>query len=176
MLARTRVRPAALASAFRQGVQTIDPDLPVWLGPFPLAERLAATYAFTGVVSALFAVFAGIALLLAMIGLSAVVGHFVSQRTQEIGIRVAMGARAHDIAALVFAQGLLPVITGSIAGLAGALVVNRLLSDELVNVTSADPLTFIFAIVVLLLGAGLGCALPVRHAMAVDPKIGRAHV
>ncbi|HWF87139.1 MAG TPA: ABC transporter permease, partial [Vicinamibacterales bacterium] len=175
VLARTRVRPAALASAFRHGVQTIDPDLPVWLGPLPLAERLAATYAFTGVVSVLFAVFAGIALLLAMIGLSAVVGHFVSQRTQEIGIRVAMGARAHDIAALVFAQGLLPVITGSIAGLAGAFVVNRLLSDELVNVTPADPLTFIFAIVVLLLGAGLGCILPARHAMAVDPIIALRH-
>jgi putative ABC transport system permease protein len=175
VLARTRVPPAPLASAFRQEVQALDPNLAVWLGPFPLTERLAATYAFTAVISTLFAIFAGIALLLAMVGLYAVVAHLVSRRTQEIGIRVAMGARAYDIGALVFEVGMVPAIAGSIVGLVGAAVVNRLLSDELVNVASADPLTFLIAIAVLLLAAGLGCALPARRAMAVDPVMALRH-
>ena len=101
------VPPGSLANAFRREVQALDSDLPVY-GPFVLTERLERFWdsRFYG---ALFLIFAAIALLLASIGLYTVVAHSVSQRTQEIGIRMAVGATARDILKLVFVQGMLPL-------------------------------------------------------------------
>jgi predicted permease len=175
VMARTGVQPAAVATEFRREVQAIDSALPVALGPFPLAERMAGGYQYRGVVSLLFLVFAATAVLLAAIGLYAVIAFAVSRRTQEIGIRIAIGASARDIRRLVFRQGALPLCAGLIAGLTAAAAVNRLLESQLVQVSPADPATLAAATAVLAIAAALGCWLPVRTAMRVDPLTALRH-
>jgi putative ABC transport system permease protein len=178
LVARTRVNPARLAPAFRGEIQAIDSGLIIYSGlgsiegPKPLTESLALNdYWSKGVNAALFLVFATVALLLAAVGLYAVVAHSVSQRTQEIGIRMAVGANACHILKLVFVQGMLPLGFGLILGLAGAVVVTRVLRSELVQVSPADPVTLVVACVVLVLCAGLGCWIPARRALRVDPVV-----
>ena len=108
---------------------------------------------------------------MASIGLYTVIAHSVSQRTQEIGIRIAIGATARDILKLVFAQGMLPLAIGLTIGLAASLAVNRLLQSMLVQVSPADPITLAVVSAVLVLSAALGCLIPARRAMRVDPLV-----
>ncbi len=175
IMARTRVRPGGLAAELRREVRALDPDLPVWLGPFSLDERLALTYRSSGLSGALFAVFAAVALLLAAVGLYAVIAYSVSRRTQEIGVRMAIGGTRRDILRLVYKQGMRPLAIGLGIGLAGSFAVNRVLESQLVQVSPADPLTLVVASVVLIFAAGLGCSLPARRAMRVDPVIALRH-
>jgi predicted permease len=173
VIARTGVPPGSLATAFRREIQSLDPDLPMY-GPFALSnDRIVYTdNAFYG---ALFLIFAAIALLLASVGLYAVIAHSVGQRTQEIGIRMAIGATARDILKLVFIQGMLPLGIGLTVGLAASLAVNQVLKSELVNVSPADPITLIVASASLILSATLGCLIPARRAMRVDPVVALRH-
>jgi putative ABC transport system permease protein len=173
VLLRTRTPPVGLATAVRREVQALDPDLPLY-GPLALAGRLEQYWdsRFYGV---LFLIFAAIALLLASVGLYTVVAHSVSRRTQEIGVRMAMGATAHDILHLVFRQGMLPLGIGLALGLAGSLAVNRVLKAELVQVSPSDPITLIVASAVLILAALLGCLIPARRAVHVDPVAALRH-
>ena len=168
--ARTRVSPTGLASAFRRELRSLDENLPAY-DLRTLASRIAKNRLEVGAISVLLTIFAGIALVMAFVGLYAVVAHMVSQRTQEIGIRMAMGAAPRDILRLVFAQGLLPAALGLAVGLAAALGVTRVLRMALVGVSANDPATF--AGVILVLGAAcvLGCAIPARRAVRVDPVI-----
>ena len=173
VLARTQIPPANLATAFRRQVLALDPDLPLY-GPFALIERLEAFWdsRFYGM---LFLIFAAIALLLASIGLYTVVAHAVSQRTQEIGVRMAVGASARDILRLVLRQGMLPLAIGLAIGLAGSLAVNQLLKSVLVEVSPADPAALAVASAALILSAALGCLIPARRAMRVDPVVALRH-
>jgi putative ABC transport system permease protein len=173
VFARTRVPPGSLATAFRREVQTLDADLPIY-GPFAMAERLEVYWnsRFYGV---LFLMFAAIALLLASIGMYTVIGHSVSQRTQEIGIRIAIGATARDIRKLVLTQGMLPLGIGLTIGLAASFAVNRVLRAELVQVSPADPIALVVASAALVLSAALGCLIPARRAMRVDPVVALRH-
>jgi putative ABC transport system permease protein len=173
VLARTRVPPASLGTAFRREVQAVDSDLPIY-GPFALAERLEVNgnSRFYG---ALFLIFAAVALLLASVGLYAVLAHAVSQRTPEIGIRMAIGATADDIRRLVLRQGMIPLGVGLILGLAASFAVNRVLEAELVQVSPADPITLAVSSAVLVLSATLGCLVPARRAMRVDPVVALRH-
>jgi ABC-type antimicrobial peptide transport system permease subunit len=123
----------------------------------------------------LFLIFAAIALLLASIGLYTVVAHSVGQRTQEIGVRMAIGAEARDILALVCRQGLLPVGLGLTVGLAASLAVNRVLASALVQVSPADPVSLAVATGALVAAATLGCLVPARRAMRVDPIAALRH-
>jgi ABC-type antimicrobial peptide transport system permease subunit len=116
-------------------------------------------------------VFALIALVLATVGLYAVVAHSVGQRTKEIGIRMAIGAAANDIRAMVLREGMLPVGVGLLIGLVLSLGVNRLLQSQLVSVSPHDPLTLSAATVVLILVALVGCQIPARRAIRVDPVV-----
>jgi putative ABC transport system permease protein len=170
---RTRIPPDRLASAFRREVQRLDAELPVY-GPFTLVERLEMFWdsRFYGV---LFAIFASIALLLASLGLYSVIAHSVGLRTQEIGIRMAIGASRRDVVALVFAQGMMPLAIGLTVGLAASLAVNQLLASLLIQVSPADPVTLIAASALLLLSAALGCLIPARRAMRVDPVVALRH-
>ena len=170
---RTRVPPASLATGFRREVAALDPALPMY-GPFPLAEHLE-TYWDSRFYGMLFLIFAAIALLLASIGLYTVIAHSVSRRTQEIGVRMAIGATPRDIRWLVFRQGMLPLGIGLIIGLAASLAVNRLLRSELIQVSPADPVTLLVASGVLILAAMLGCIIPARRAMRVDPVVALRH-
>jgi putative ABC transport system permease protein len=179
VLARTHVPPENLATAFRQDIEAIDPDLLAGPGndaiTSPLDELLKNNYRSNSVNGMLFLIFAAIALLLASVGLYAVVAHFVSQRTQEIGIRTAMGATARDILALVMKQGMLPVGLGLLLGLAAALGITPILKSQLVNVSPTDPTSLIVAAATLIVFATLGCWIPARRALRVDPVIALRH-
>jgi putative ABC transport system permease protein len=174
VIARTRVPPATLATAFRREIQALDSDLPMF-GPFTLDERLRGNYWSSGLYGVLFLIFAAIALLLASIGLYAVISHSVNQRTQEIGIRMAIGGTAGDIFKLVFAQGMLPMATGLTVGLVASFAANRILKSALVQVSPSDPITLIAASVVLVSSAALGCWIPARRAIHVDPVVALRH-
>ena len=166
---RTSVPPAGLTTAFRQAVQAVDPGLPLY-GPMAISERMERFWdsRFYG---SLFLIFAAIALLLASIGLYTVIAHSVSQRTQEIGVRIAIGGTPRDILKLVFRQGMLPLAIGLTVGLAASFAVNRLLQSMLVQVSPADPITLVVASAVLILAGTLGCLIPARRAMRVDPVV-----
>jgi ABC-type antimicrobial peptide transport system permease subunit len=132
---------------------------------------MSRNYQFKAFTTTLFLLFAAIALLLASIGLHAVVAYSVSRRTQEMGIRLAIGATAGDILKLVMRQGLLPLAIGLAIGLVGSLGVNRLLQSQLVAVSPGDPLTYVIATAVLAAAAALGCWIPARRAMSLDPLV-----
>jgi putative ABC transport system permease protein len=174
VIARTRIPPASLSTAFRRSVLALDSGLPI-LGPLTLDERLQENYWTSGLDGALFLIFATIALLLAAVGLYAVIAHSVSQRTQEIGIRMAVGGTARDILKLVFRQGMLPLGIGLTIGLGASVAVTPILKSALVGVSPADPLTLVVASIVLILAAMLGCLIPARHAMRVDPLVALRH-
>ena len=170
LIARTRVPPATLAAAFRREVQNLDEDLPLF-DVRSLESRIAQNRLETGIIGAMFTIFAAIALVLASVGLYAVIAHSVSQRTREIGIRMAMGGSPPDIIRMVFAQGLRPLAFGLLLGLPAAFGLTRLLRSELVGVSPSDPLTFGGVIAVLITAGVLGCAIPSRRAIRVDPVI-----
>jgi putative ABC transport system permease protein len=139
------------------------------------ADRMDLEHAEIGKYAAVAPIFALIALLLAAIGLYAVIAHSMSQRTKEIGVRMAIGAAAEDIRRMVFSDGMLPVTIGMILGLAASLAVNRILQSQLVGVSPYDPVTMAGAPVVLILVALLACQVPARRAMNVDPAVALRH-
>ncbi|HSB12454.1 MAG TPA: ABC transporter permease [Blastocatellia bacterium] len=162
--------PSRLASAVRGEVGAIDKMLPIFnLKPMErvISERMSPKRLVTMMMLA----FSTLALLLAAVGMYAVMSYAVSQRTHEIGIRMALGASRADIFKLVITQGLALTLTGIVIGLAGAFGVTRALSGLLYGVTSTDPLTYIGLSVVLALVALLACYVPTRKATRVDPMI-----
>ena len=170
IMMRTRVPPATLGHAIRQEVQALDEDLAV-----PSLRTLEESLWFRNwrhrVFGSMFAIFAAIALLLASVGLYAVVAHSVSRRTREIGVRMALGAMTGDILRIVFTQGILQITVGLSIGLAAAFALTRVLEAILVGVTPADPLTFASVALVLIAAGALGCAIPARRAIRVDPVV-----
>jgi putative ABC transport system permease protein len=120
-------------------------------------------------------VFAAIALLLAAIGLTAVIAHSVTQRTKEIGVRMAIGAAARDISRMILREGMSPVVIGMMLGLAASLAVNRILQSQLIGVTPYDPVTMAGASALLILVALAACQIPARRAMRVDPVVALRH-
>jgi len=123
----------------------------------------------------MFAIFAAIALLLASVGLYAVVAHTVSQRTHEIGVRIALGATHGSVMRMIFAQGLRPIALGLALGLAGAFAITRVLAFLLSGISPTDPATFAMVTLALAGAAFIGCAIPARRAMRVDPLVALRH-
>ena len=126
---------------------------------------------FQRAIGVLFLIFGGVALLVASVGLYAAMAHAVSQRTQEIGIRMAVGATGNNIHRLVFGQGLRQLAIGLAIGLGGALAITRILKSVLVQVSPSDPTTFGAAALLLSAAAVFGCLVPARRAMRVDPVV-----
>ena len=119
--------------------------------------------------SLLLGLFAALALLLACVGLYGVISYAVVQRTHEIGVRMALGAKPVDVLRLVIRQGMGLTIVGLIVGVAAGSVVTRVLSDMLYGVSARDPLTFVGVPVLLLVVAFLACYIPARRATRIDP-------
>ncbi len=174
VLARTAIPPGNLVEPFRRAVESLDRNLPAQ-DVMSLENHIAQQRLDAAVFGKLFTFFAAIALVLAWVGLYAVVAHAVSQRTQEIGIRVAMGGTRRHIFSLVVKQGMRQVFGGFAVGLPLALLVTRGLSRGLVGVSPADPATYAGVALVLALAGLLGCAIPARKAIRVDPLAALRH-
>ena len=174
---RTRASASAAAPAVRAQVQALDPnvilqDLGTLEDSFAFdRDRMDIDHAELGKHAAVAPVLAVIALLLAAIGLYAVIAHSVTQRTKEIGVRLAIGAAAVDIRWMLRREGMRPVMLGLIAGVAMSLGVNRLLRSQLVGVSPYDPVTIAGGSVLLVLVALLACELPISKAANTDPAI-----
>ncbi len=165
---RSRVPPATLGTALRKEVQAVDENLPVF-DLRTLEDQIGLQTWPYRVFGGMFAIFAAVALVLASMGLYAVIAHSVSQRTQEIGVRLALGASSRSILSMIFGQGLRQLALGLAVGLAAAFAVCRVLQVILVNVSPTDPTTFTAVALILSIAAMLGCAIPARRAMRVDP-------
>jgi putative ABC transport system permease protein len=176
VLVRTSIPASGLVTAFRRELSALDPDIVIWLGPNTLGEGLEmGPYGNIRNHAVLFLIFAAIALLLASMGVYAVIAYSVSQGTQEIGVRMAIGATGRDILTLVFRQGMLPVGIGLTIGLAASFAVNRVLAADLVQVSPGDPITLVIASAALIVSATLGCWIPAHRAMRVDPVVALRH-
>jgi len=165
---RTVRSPDAIVAPLRRAFAAVDADASV-LGARTMADYLAEPLVRPRFSSVLVASFAGVALLLVAVGISAVIGEHVRQRRREIGIRLALGARVADIRRIVLRSGLRPVALGLAAGLALALVVARLVQSQLYGVKSTDPLTMIASLLGVLLIAAVACVVPARSAARVNP-------
>ncbi len=180
-LVRTGVPQNQVAQFVRAELEKLDPD--VTLEDFTTLkasfefrrDRMDLEHAEMGKHAAVAPIFAVLALLLAAIGLYAVIAHSVSRRTKEIGVRMAIGAAAEDIRRMVLRDGMSPVAIGMILGLAASLVVNRILQSQLVGVSPYDPVTMAAAPAILILVALLACQIPARRAMNVDPAVALRH-
>ncbi|HKE05014.1 MAG TPA: ABC transporter permease [Blastocatellia bacterium] len=168
--ARTTGDPSALAPAIRAEVRRIDESMAVF-DVRPLSAFIAATIVQERLLTMLLSFFGLLAMLLAAIGLYGVIAYSVSQRTQEIGVRISLGARSRDVLRLVIGQGMKLVLIGVIMGLAAAFGLTRLLKTLLFGVSATDPLTFVVIALLLTLVALLACYLPARRATKVDPMI-----
>ncbi|HKQ07298.1 MAG TPA: ABC transporter permease [Blastocatellia bacterium] len=170
LVVRATGDPATLSDAVRTAVREVNADAPV-LRLKTMSEVLELATAQQRFTMALMAVFAGIALVMAVIGLYGVMSYSVTQRTHEIGIRMALGASRRDVMRLVVGQGLALALFGVGTGLVAAFAVTRLLATLLFGVSATDPLTFA-VIALILLGVALGaCFVPARRATRVDPMV-----
>jgi predicted permease len=170
LFVRTKSDPRALAPALRSIVQTIDPDLPL-TDVGTMDETMYAATTTPRFRSILLTVFAGLGLLLSLIGIYGVIAITVTQQTREIGIRMALGAHPQDVMRLMLRRGMLWVFAGTAAGLAGAYAATRLLESLLYEVKATDPASFAIAAGLLVASAIAACYIPARHAMRVDPMV-----
>jgi putative ABC transport system permease protein len=167
---RAQGDPISLMTPLRQAVAEVDPAVPLYnLGT--MQGRLVDSLAQSRFSTMLLTVFGAIALLLAAIGVYGVISYGVAQRTQEIGIRMALGARHADVLAMVVRHGAVLAGVGMVVGLAGALALSGLLSTLLFRVSPTDPPTFAGGIVVLMAVAVMAAALPARRAARTDPMV-----
>jgi putative ABC transport system permease protein len=162
--------PANLMGALRGQIREMDPDLPV-VDLTTMEEVVSQSVWQNRLYAILFSAFAVIALLLAAVGIYGVMSYSVTQRTQEIGIRMALGAQLKDVLQLVVKGGLFLSLIGVTIGVAGALALTRLLRTLLFGVTPTDPMTLITVSLMLLLVALLACYIPARRATKVDPLV-----
>jgi putative ABC transport system permease protein len=162
--------PLALTASVREAVREVDRDQPI--ANIRSMEQIMSSMAGGSRFGALLlGVFASVALLLSAIGIYGVIAYSVAQRTREVGIRMALGARGRSVLGLVIGQGMKFVLIGVGVGIAGALALTRVLSSLLFNVSATDPLTFVGVSTLLALVALLACYVPARRATQVDPMI-----
>ena len=170
LVVRSAGDPASLIPVLRNELHTLNKDVPVF-AVHTMAEHIGVQLAADRMIAVLLSILGGAALLLAAIGIYGVMGYVVSQRTHEIGIRIALGAERSDILRLIVGQGLRLIITGAALGLALALALTRVLKNLLFGISATDPLTFGVIAIVLIAVALLACYLPARRATKVDPLV-----
>ncbi len=167
---RTATDPLLQASALRSALAEIDPNQPL-VRVRTMEENMAATVAQPRFRTWLIGIFAGLALILAGVGVYGVMSYTVTQRTSEIGIRVTLGAQPEDVFRIVVGEGLRLAVTGVGAGILGALALTRLLRSFLYGVSAYDPLTFVGVALILTLVAVAASFFPARRATLVDPMV-----
>src|ERR1700722_6107201 len=170
LVVRTRADAPPLAQAIRAAVKAVDPNQPV-SRIVTIAEREEEQVAGDRILTQVSGFFGALALFLAAIGLYGVIAYSVSQRTQEIGVRMALGAERSDVLRLIIGQGMGLVLGGMLVGTAGAFLMAKLLSNFLYGITAADPATFITTFAVLATVALAACAIPARQALKINPII-----
>jgi putative ABC transport system permease protein len=138
-------------------------------------DSMDVAHAEMGKEAAVAPILAMVALLLAAVGLYAVIAHSISQRVKEIGVRMAIGATQTDIRQMVLREGMLPVLFGMTFGLAAALAVNNILRSQLVGISPYDPLSMAGSPIALILIAVLACLVPARRALSIDPATALRH-
>jgi putative ABC transport system permease protein len=171
---RGRLDSAATPLELREKVQLINPELPVF-GAQMLNDMVTASLSERRFSLEMVGLFALTALLLAGLGIYGVISYIVSERTHEIGVRLALGAQSRNILRMVLRQGLGLAIAGAAVGLVCALVVSHLMAGLLYGVRPTDPLTFAGVAVLLIGVALLACYIPARRATSVDPLVALRH-
>jgi len=171
---RATGEPASLISAVRRVVAEVEPNQALH-NVMMMEQRLANTTTSRRLNTALLGSFAGVALLLAVVGIYGVMSYAVTQRRREIGVRMALGAQRGDVSRLVIGEGMKLALIGALLGLGGALALTRLLKTLLFGVSATDPLTFIVIAALLIMVALLACWIPARRATKVAPLIALRH-
>jgi predicted permease len=171
---RAKGDPTATYSAVRVLLSDIDPELPVH-DMRPMSQVIAQTMASRRLTLFLVGGFAALALVLAFVGIYGVMSYSVTERLHEIGVRVALGAQAHDVLRLVVGHGMKVAATGLVAGILGALAATRAMTALLFEVRTSDPLTYGVIAAFLAMVALAACYLPARRATAIDPLVALRH-
>jgi ABC-type antimicrobial peptide transport system permease subunit len=165
---RVKGDPLDYATALRQAVWSVDANQPI-ADVQPLSDLVAKELSVQRAQLWLLGAFAGLALLLAAIGLYGLLAHLVAQRTRDIGIRMALGASRAQVLRWILRQGLEPVAAGLASGTVGALLLTQSMRKLLYDVSPADPATLVLVALVLLLVAAVACYGPARRAATIDP-------
>jgi ABC-type antimicrobial peptide transport system permease subunit len=171
---RAGISPVSLVGTIREAIHALDSDQVIY-NARTMDDTIADSLAARRFSVILLGIFAGIALLLATIGIYGVVSYLVGQRTHEIGIRMALGAQRRDILRIVLREGGKMALLGIVLGLAASFGLTRLITSMLFGVSATDPLTFASVVVILLGVALLACYVPARRAMRVDPMVALRH-
>jgi predicted permease len=171
---RGRLDAAAIPEEVRGQIQSVDPTLPL-SGAQTLNETVSASLSERRFSMEIVALFALTALFLAGLGIYGVISYMVSERTHEIGVRIALGAARKNILEMVLRQGLGLAIAGAAVGLVGALIVSHLMAGVLYGVPPTDPLTFAGVALLLIIVALFACFIPARRAVRVDPMVALRH-
>jgi predicted permease len=167
---RTTADPTSLASAVRREVAAVDPEQPI-ARLATLDQTLSESVAPRRFNMLLLGIFAALALAISTVGIYGVVAYSVTQRTHEVGIRMALGAERRDVLNMIVGQGLKLALIGVAIGIAGALALTRFLSSMLYGITPTDPLTFVVVSLILIAVALVACYIPARRAAKVDPMV-----
>jgi putative ABC transport system permease protein len=170
ILVRSNASPATLAAPLRAIVRDLDHEIPVY-SVQTMEERVANSVGRQKFYATLIAIFAGVALVLSAVGLYGVIAYAVSQRTHELGVRVALGATGDRITRMVVGEGLRLTAVGAVLGIAGSLLAGRLVATLLFGVTTVDPVTLAAVVAVLAIVTMLASWLPARRAARIDPLI-----
>ncbi len=167
---RTQADPGAMGQAVKQQIWKVDSQLPI-TKVRTMDEVSAASFAARRFNMLLLTLFSGLALMLAAVGVYGVMSYAVTQRTQEIGIRMALGAQMGDVIKLIMRSGFLLALIGIAVGLGGAFALTRMMTSLLFAVEPTDKATFAIVTVFLLLTALVACYIPARRATKVDPLV-----
>ena len=169
IILRTDLDPAGVVTALRGAVASLDPDLVLEVST--VTEWIQSNFGSQRASASLSGIAGLLAVLLAIIGVYAVMAHAASQRTHEIGIRMALGAQSRGVLALVMREGMVTTLMGVAIGVGAAFWVTRLITSQLHGVTATDPATFAMVTVGLTGVALLACYIPARRATKVDPLV-----